>query len=367
MRRTNATTLQDVAREAGVTAMTVSVVLNGSRSGTRVSDATRVRVQEAADRLRYRPNGVARGLSRRCMDTIGVVTVIDGNELNLYFLEVLNGILEAAARHGQNTTVFSIADWAEDEKRILHFCDGRVDGMILLAPSRITPAFAEALGRHTPFVMIHGNSTHPGADDIEVDDEGGAYAVVRYLIERGHRRVAHFSGWQELLGAQQRLAGYRRALAEAGIAYDEALVLPSVFSVDGGRQTAARLLSETRPEALPTAIFCASDAMASGCLETLSAHGLLTPGDISVAGFDDMLLARMTSPPLTTARQPLREMGQFAVERLRFRIGETSPGPTGPGSEPALAAPHTEVFPVDLVVRSSVGPPAQSMPPIVTP
>src|SRR5579875_3451633 len=126
MRRGNAATLQDVAREAGVAAMTVSVVMNGARSATRVSDATRARIQEAAARLRYRPNAVARGLSRRRMDTIGVVTKMDLKEINLYFLEVLNGILEVAAQHGQNTTVFSVTDWQGDEKRLLQFCDSRV-------------------------------------------------------------------------------------------------------------------------------------------------------------------------------------------------------------------------------------------------
>lgn len=361
MRRTNATTLQDVAREAGVTAMTVSVVLNGSRSATRVSDATRTRIQEAAARLRYRPNGVARGLSRRRMDTIGVVAVVDGNELNLYFLEVLNGILEAAARHGQNTTIFSIADWQRDEKHVLEICDGRVDGIILIGPSQIRLEFIEALHHHAPFVMIHGNSEHPEADDLDVDNESGAYAVVQHLIAHGHRRIAHIAGQQGLLGAQHRLAGYRRALEEAGIGYDERLVILSGFSASAGRESMTALLTEGQVDPLPTAIFCASDAIASGCLEAMSAHGLYAPDDISIAGFDDMLLARMTRPSLTTVRQPLREMGQYAVERLLQRITEELSAQSAMRADaqftPTIAPPQTKIFPVELILRDSVGPP----------
>jgi LacI family transcriptional regulator len=368
MRRTNAPTLQDVARESGVTAMTVSVVLNGARSATRVSDATRTRIQEAATRLRYRPNAVARGLSRRRMDTIGVVSIIDGNEVNLYFLEVLNGILEGAARHGQNTTVFSIADWSRDESRILQFCDGRVDGIILIGPQRVTPSFADSLLHHSPFVMIHGNQENPNADDLDVDNEGGAYAIVRYLIELGHRRIAHFAGWQDLLGARQRLSGYRRAVEDSEIGYDEALVVPGVFSVESGREAMSRLLAQRTIDPLPTAVFCGSDAIASGAIEVLSDHGLRVPEDISIAGFDDMLLARMTTPPLTTIRQPLRQMGQFAVERLLYRIKESKDESSAvqnrfQGREKDtegmanLSAPHTEIFPVELVVRGSAGPP----------
>ena len=145
MRRSNAPTLQDVAQKSGVTAMTVSVVLNGANSATRVSPATRARIIAAATELHYRPSGVARGLSRRRMDIIGIVAIVSHAERNLYFLEILTSILEAAARQGQNTTVFSIKDWEADESRILQLCDGRVDGMIFVAPQRLRSEFAESL------------------------------------------------------------------------------------------------------------------------------------------------------------------------------------------------------------------------------
>lgn len=368
--------------------MTVSVVLNGARSATRVSEATRLRIQEAAARLHYRPNAVARGLSRRRMDAIGIVSSIinsdEDGDLNLYFLEILNGILEAAAKHGQNTTIFSIKDWCEDESKILQFCDGRVDGLIFVAPQRLSATFAEALQHHTPFVTMHANDILPRAYNLDVDNEGGAYKAVRYLIEQGHTRIAHFPGQLKFEGAQQRLSGYQRALAEAGIAFDHSLVLEGAYNKVSGSERAAQLLTEGRVNPLPTAVFCASDDIAAGCLDVFLSHGLRVPEDISLVGYDDVLTARMTTPPLTTVKQPFRGLGKRSVEMLMQQILNgivPTVGATPTPEDSALShkagdaetvsalageteadtgkpdAPHTEVFDVELVVRGSVGPP----------
>jgi LacI family transcriptional regulator len=359
MRRTNAPTLQDIADEVGVSVMMASVVLNGSQSSTRVAPATRDRILEVASRLNYRRNAVARGLSRQCMDTIGVMAVIDGGELNVYFLEVLNGILEAAADYGQNTTIFSLANWQAEEAKITQFCDGRVDGMILIAPEIPSP---EKLSHHTPFVTIHSNTEQPGTRNLDTDNEGGAYAVTRHLLQAGHRHIAHFMGSPHLLGAQQRYAGYRLAVQEAGLPFDEKLAVPGSYSVFSGRQRMAELLDRHPDEPLPTAIFCANDAIAYGCMESLEMFGLRIPEDISVAGFDDSLIARMTRPALTSARQPFRLMGRRAVEALLELIqgseGQPDCESDASSSEKVSASkPRTELFPVELIVRESVGPP----------
>lgn len=361
MRRSIAPTLQDVAREVGVSAMTVSVVLNGARSATRVSETTRTRIFDAAARLRYRPNAVARGLSRRRMDTIGVVATIDGGELNLYFLEVLNGILEAAAEHEQNTTVFSVREWKEEQLKITEYCDGRVDGMIFIAP-HLNADFVEALrNRHTPFVTVHNSVDLPDIYNLEANNERGAYEAVRYLIARGHRRILHFAGGGcAVLGARQRIAGYRRALEEADIPFDDSMVIAGEYSAYCGRTRMEMLLKESRSTPLPSAVFCGNDAVAFGCMEALAVHGLRVPEDISIVGFDDTLTARMTTPQLTTVRQPFRLLGRRAVEMLMPQIREetTEEDTATPESFP----PRTEVYEVELVVRGSVGePPAHSL------
>jgi len=344
--------------------MTVSVVVNGSRSATRVSEATRERIHEAAKRLRYRPNAAARGLVKRRMETIGVVGHIESTDVNVYFIEVLAGILEAAAQLEQHTTVLSVSNWSRDEERILRFCDGRVDGLILVAPTQMTAEFSERLLRAIPFVMLHGNDTPANVDDLDVDNEGGSYAAVRHLIELGHTRIAHFAAGMNMHGPRQRLAGYRKALEEVGLPYDDHLVLHGNFSGTSGRDRIREILA-WKPADRPTAIACVNDEVACACIDELAVNGIRTPDDMSITGFDDTPMARMTSPPLSTVRQPLRAMGRYAVERLRFRIVEGDRHPAlgealeADGQPPLakLADPHIEMFPIELVKRGSTSHP----------
>jgi LacI family transcriptional regulator len=343
--------------------MAASVVLNGANSSTRVSEKTRERILEAAKRLRYRRNGVALALSRNRMDTVGVVATIDSHDTNVYFLEVLNGILGAAAERGQSAKIFSIASWENEEQRILSFCDGRIDGLIMIGPT-FTPTFAGNLAHYTPFVAIHCNGSLPDVLNITVDDEAGGYAATRYLIDQGHRRILHITGTLSISAGKGRLDGYRRALREAGIPFDEGLVLPGFFVIEAGGIAAEELLNRNPLAPLPTAIFCASDAIAYGCMEVLQSSGIRIPEDISVMGFDDTLMARMTIPRMTTIRQPFREMGRRAVELLLSQIhadkeeakSDTGDEPLTTADRPDLAS-HSEIFNTEIAIRDSVGPP----------
>jgi LacI family transcriptional regulator len=283
------------------------------------------------------------------MDTLGVSVIVDSGELNLYFLEVFNGILEAAAREKQNTTVFTLHNWREDAARVARFCDGRIDGMILVAPvfSRET---AEHLPDHTPFVSVHANVAAPGIINLESDEEAGACNIVRHFISLGHRRIMHLAGIRGLLGAERRVDGYRRALAEAGIAFDESLVLNANYITAGGRDAIRTWLARSRGQPMPEAVFCANDAIAMGCIEALAEVGVRVPEDVSIAGFDDTLGARTTVPQLTTVRQPLRAMGAKAVDVLLDRIRHPAGQPPG-----RATAPY--VFPTELVIRGSASKP----------
>ncbi len=344
-----AATLADVGRAAGVSAMAASAVLNAARTSSRIAPETRERIRRAAARLHYRPNAAARALANRRMNTIGVAVVITGGELNHYFLEIFNGILEAAARHEQNTTVFTLHDWGRDPVRLHGMCDGRIDGLILVAPT-LRRGAAKLLPAHTPFVAIHANAALPSVVNIETDEESGAYEMVRHLIAQGHRRIMHISGNPTLIGAERRIRGYKRALAGARIPFDDDLLVPGEFNLKTGHDALRAWLKRHVGRPLPHAIFCASDGIAIGCLEALAELGLRVPDDISVAGFDDTLAARTTVPQLTTVRQPLRAMGQRAVEVLLDRIAQQN----GKGAPVPL---KPVVFPVDLVPRASVGAP----------
>jgi LacI family transcriptional regulator len=316
---THAATLADVGLVAGVSAMAVSAALNETRTSARISDKTRAKIVKAAEELGYRPNVAARALVKRRMNTIGVSVVWEGDELNNYFVEILSGIIEASTRFAQNITVFTFRNWIDDMEKVCAVCDGRIDGMILVAPL-FTKELAAKLPRHTPFVALHANVEAEGIVNIESDEEQGSRDMVANLIALGHRRIMHISGARGLVGAERRIKGYRSALEEAGMKFDPDLLLESNFTMQDGRNSMLEWLGSHRKESLPDAIFCANDAIAMGCLEALASSGYRVPEDVSVCGFDDTIVARTTVPQLATVRQPLKQMGARAVEILMRRI-----------------------------------------------
>lgn len=347
-RTLRAATLADVGRVAGVSAMAASAVLNGARTSSRISDETRQRILKAAAQLEYRPNVAARALANRRMQTIGVAAVIEGGELNHYFLEVFNGIMAAAATHDQNTTVFALHNWGPDAARLRTLCDGRIDGLILVAPT--FSAREKILPGHTPFVSIHANARLPEVINIESDEERGAFEMVRLLASQGHRRIMHLTGPEGMLGTERRIRGFKRALAAAHLPLSADMIMPAgSFNTEGGRDAMRAWLRQHTGERLPHALFCANDNIAMGAMEALAEAGLRVPDDLSVAGFDDTLAARLSVPQLTSVRQPLRAMGTRAVELLLARIEHRIPAETAP-----------VVFRVDLVPRASSRPPPAS-------
>jgi LacI family transcriptional regulator len=335
-------TLAEVGKLAGVSVMAVSSVLNGARSSARISAKTRERILEAASQLNYRPNAAARALLRQRMDAIGVAAVVDAGELNYYFLEVLGGVLEAAARFTQNVTVFTLRDWNREADRIADFCDGRIDGLILVAPVIIRPN-PRVFPSYVPLVSLHANSLLPGVNDIESDEKRGSAEIIRALIERGHRRILHLAGPPDFKGARLRLEGYLEALAEAGIARDDSLIVPSGYTQKNGYESILKWMVAHRGEALPTAVFCCNDGCAVGCLEGLAAQGVRVPAEISLAGFDDTLASRTSVPQIATVRQPLVEMAGLAVELLLH-----------PEMRASQEAPL--ILPTKVLLRQSIGP-----------
>ena len=171
---------------------------------------------------------------------------------------------------------------------------------------------------HTPLVSVHANHEMPNVVNLESDEEVGAYEMVRHMLALGHRRILHVGGPSDSIGAMRRVSGYLGAHAAAGVKPLADYIIPGFFTTDSGRRELEAWLQRHRGEPLPQAIFAASDAIAIGCLDTLSARGLRTPNDVSVVGFDDTMLAR--SAHLATVRQPLREMGHRAVRLLMDRI-----------------------------------------------
>lgn len=281
------------------------------------------------------------------MNTLGVAFVMETGEFNAYFLELIRGIIEGATLHDQTVTVFALRNWGEDAAlRLPRFCDGRIDGLILLAP-RMAPETVRYLPDHTPFVPIHSNVPLPGVVNIESDEENGAYLIVRHLIERGHRHILHFTGDRGLLGTERRIRGYLRALNDSGIAPGDDWIVDAGYAPETGQAVVRTWFRQHGVRDLPDAIFCANDAIACAALETFAEAGIGIPEDVSVVGFDDTIMARTTVPQLTTVRQPLRAMGQRAVEALLADVRQ-------PSSRQTDRPPAMHVFPTEVVLRQSV-------------
>jgi DNA-binding LacI/PurR family transcriptional regulator len=330
--------------------MAASAVLNGPSTSTRISKETRERVIEAAKKLNYRPNQMARGLVERRMNAIGLVGILAGDEPNLYFLEVLDGVVQEATALGQNVTVFNVGSWDRGYNLIPQYCDGRVDGLVLLAPMIDAPA-SEWLPTHTPAVAVHPNRPLPGTANFRADDEGGAFRAVEHLLSLGHRRILHVGGPHRAEGAELRARGYRRALEAAGVEVPADYIIRTEFTSEGGRSALEGWLDAHQGQPLPDAIFAGSDAIALGCLERLQASGLRAPQDISIIGFDNTLFARAAH--LSTIAQPLSKLGRLAVRALLELIGSQRDGRTVDSTDVVLDT--------TLIERATLGAPRNAV------
>jgi LacI family transcriptional regulator len=330
-------TIRDVARAAGVSVATVSRVLNNHAS---VRTETRTRVTAAAHELDYTPNEVARSLITSRTHALGVLLPDLYGE---FFSEVLRGVDLRARRDGFHLLVSSSHANGEDLVGALRSMRGRIDGLIVMAPDVDTAELLTAAGTGFPLVLLDPGPRALGCDSISIDNMAGAEAAVDHLLALGHRLVATITGPEHNADAQQRLAGYRRALEARGIIPDPALVAIGDFTEPSGYAAVARLL-ELRPR--PTAIFAANDNMAIGAMSALAQAGLRVPEDMAIVGFDDIAMARYLNPPLTTVNVDLLDLGARAVQRLI----DTKNG--------ASTRRRHEVTPATLVVRRSCGAPS---------
>ena len=330
-------TMNDVARHANVSIATVSHVING----TRFVSAERVeRVHAAMRELGYTPDATARSLRVGRTDTIGLVVPDNSNP---FFAALARGIEEAGFEAGYTTILANSNERPDREHRYVStLVSKRVDGLIL-APSRGDHSTLTRLLQNAriPVVVVDRDAELPNADVVLHDNEGGAYEATRYLIELGHTSIACVAGPADASSATERVNGFRKAIAEAGLA--EQPVVEADFHFTGGREATARLLDTG---AGFTAVFAANDLMAAGAMRELHSRGVSVPEDVSVIGFDDAPLAEMISPALTTMRQPLHEMAQSAVSLLLSRVTSGDGG-----------APVRKVLATSLVVRDSTASP----------
>jgi LacI family transcriptional regulator len=327
-------TIRDVASASRVSVATVSRVFNDS---PRVSVTTRRRVLAAATRLGYWPNGTARSLITSRTHALGVLLPDLHGE---FFSEVIHGIDSAARQNRLHLLVSSYDSTSSGLMSALRAVRGRVDGLIVMAPDVDDPGALHPRGGGGPTVLLNPEVSVPGCDSISVANFDGAYAVVRHLLDLGHRRIATITGPERNIDARQRLEGFRAALRDGGLEAAPELEVRGQFTEGSGYDGVVELLKR-RPR--PSAVFVANDHMAVGVLGALQDARIGVPRAMAVAGFDDIPMARYLNPPLTSVHVDMPQLGRRAVQML------LEPPDMGDGRG------RHELLPATLVVRRSCG------------
>jgi LacI family transcriptional regulator len=319
-----------VAREAGVSASTVSRIINGT---VNVSDGLKSAVEAAIAKFDFRPNAAARGLALGKTLTIGVVAqAIDSP----FYGEGLRGI-EACLRERGYAPLFMSGNWhEEDEDRCMRELIARgVDGIIVFA-GRLSDTKLKRYAKDMPIVVTGRQLRSKGLFSLQIDDRRGAILAVRHLLDLGHRKIAFINGSENHPDAIERLGGYKRALEEAGISFDPKLVAVGDWHEEGGLRATLELLDAGTSF---TAVFCINDQTAHGALLGLFKRGLSVPRDVSVVGFDDLPSSLYRVPPLTSVRQSIGILGEQSAQAILDMLAGIRPRPSPP--------------PVELIVRDS--------------
>lgn len=331
-------TVVSIAERAGVSVASVSRVLNGLPARRETVE----KVERAASELGYVANAVARSLKDGRTRQLTFAMPDIGNPVYVEMVRAIQAVTKAA---GYRLLLHSTDAVVDDELAVLRSMGDRTSDGLIICPIRITDAHVTALRTAArPVVVIGSLPDKTPVDSVRADSVSGAAMAVRHLHETGRRRIAFVNGPSDTVPGRNREEGYRAALAECGMPYDNSLVIHTEFSIDSGAEATRRLLP-----ARPDAVFCANDQLALGAARTLHAAGLRVPQDVAVAGMDDSPLAQAGWPPLTSVDLGSAERGRRAAELLLERLNESSGQPIA--ARTAGAVPR-------LVVRASTAPAA---------
>lgn len=337
-------TIDDVAELAGVSIKTVSRVVNREPN---VRDSTRGKVEKAIAELHYRPNLSARNLASHRSHLI-VLVYDDPSAYEIpssgYFVDLQQGTLRACRTANYELLIhpcnYRDKDVCDELSALIE--QARPDGVVLAAPLSNMPKIVKAIAAtDTPLVRLSPGKTSGKQLSIATNDRESSAEMTRYLASLGHKKIAFITGHPSHKAVANRFKGYQDGLEQSGLKFSERLVTAGDNSLGSGEECAAKLLGRKRP---PTAIFAANDDMAAGVIRVADRLDIDVPGQLSVAGYDDISLARQIYPALTTIRQPLSAMAERAALAL---IGDSSKG---------VSLRGTEVVPATLQIRESTGP-----------
>jgi LacI family transcriptional regulator len=307
-------TIKDIAKEANVSVTTVSRVLNNKPD---VGDDTRAKILKIIDEMNYNPNSVARGLVMQKTHTIGLIIPDISNP---FFPQIVRAVEDKAQELGYSVILFNTDNHLERERKAVElFKSKQLDGLIVSLSLGNEKILKDLKAANFPVVQIDRSVLDHLYPLISIDNKKSAYQMVEYMIKKGYKKIAHITGDLNTTTARDRLAGYKKALKDYEIKINKDYIVEGEYTQNSAYQAMKSLLSlENRPKA----IFAANDLSAAGIYKALFEAGLKIPEDIAVAGHDDINLASLLKPELTTMRQPKYEMGERAVTILLKMINK---------------------------------------------
>ncbi|RNA67715.1 LacI family DNA-binding transcriptional regulator [Alteribacter keqinensis] len=306
--------MKDVAIKANVSTATVSHVINETRY---VAEETKKKVYAAMRELDYQPNSVARSLRSRKTNIIGLlVPLVASDTSNFFFMSIANGIEQVLKENGYNLILSNSGEDLEvEQNQIKVFNTQFIDGLIVAPVDSKEHDYRENLHGTYPTVFIDREPKDRVGDTVLIDSGAGTYDGIRLLIKKGHHRIGYITGPLGITTSDERLAAYRRAFTDNGLALDEALIKEGKATFETGEELTEELVKEG-----VTAIFVANNVMTMGAVRYLQDHKVRIPDDVAIIGFDDYDWLRITSPPLSVVKQPSYELGRAAVEFLIDRL-----------------------------------------------
>ncbi|CAM2918418.1 LacI family DNA-binding transcriptional regulator [Vibrio mytili] len=310
-------TIKDVSEHAGVSQATVSRVINGT---SRVSHDKKLKVEKAIKELGYRPNSIAQALASSRTGSVGIVVPELGGP---FYSGILHSLEEHLRRFGYHAVVTAGSNNEKEQREAVEFLLGRkVDALILHVQSLSDDYLINLESQGVPVVLLNRFIPEMSRSCIDIDNEFGGKLATQYLLKMGHTEIACITGPLDKSDARGRLQGYRKALEEAGLEYNEVLVSEAGFTEETGVSATQKLLKR---DCQFTAIFASNDHMAFGAFEVLREVGYSIPDDVSLVGFDDIIFARYLTPSLTTINFPIEQMSIEAVQLILQKLKKTKP------------------------------------------
>ena len=327
----------EIARRAGVSTATVSRALNNNGP---VREEIRQKILQIARELNYKPNPIARSLSRKKTDTIGVILPELVDE---FFMEIIRGIDETAYRANRYVMLSSFHSQRNIVETLLEFMgSGRVDGVILMAPEMQSELSSLLIKSKKPVVLLNVSKTIEDSVCFNIDNYQGAFSITKHLIDHGYQRIGMILGPEGNCDAEERFRGFSDALTKHNLPVENSLIVQGDFAAKSGYYGFGRLMNQDQK---PDAIFAANDMMAVGCFEAAKSSNIKIPEDVAIVGFDDIYLGRLLSPRLTTVHVPISELGSKAIRYLLRMINR----------EVNLNQPYREELSTGLVIGGSCG------------